>query len=165
MSPDLHSVEIRRAGPDDAEAIASVLLQAFAEYKPLYTIAGFTATTPTPLEILTRMEEGPHWVALHEGMVIGTVSAVVRGESVYIRGMAVLPQARGLRVGELLLREAESFASESNLRHLFLRTTPFLDRAIRLYRKFGFERTADGPHDLFETPIFTMEKWTTADKL
>jgi ribosomal protein S18 acetylase RimI-like enzyme len=72
--------------------------------------------------------------------------------------MAVSPRARGNRLGELLLEVVESFAAESNLSRLFLSTTPFLDRAIALYRNYGFERTEEGPHELFGTPLFTMEK-------
>ena len=50
-------------------------------------------------QVLARMQEGPVWVALREGAVLGTVAAVVKGESVYIRGMAVLPSARGSGAG------------------------------------------------------------------
>jgi len=41
---------------------------------------------------------------------------------------------------------------------MLLSTTPFLDDAIRLYQRFGFERIREGPHDLAGTPLFTMEK-------
>jgi hypothetical protein len=41
---------------------------------------------------------------------------------------------------------------------LLLSTTPFLDRAIRLYEKFGFRRNGEPPHDLFGTPLITMDK-------
>ena len=89
---------------------------------------------------------------------IGTAAAVVKGPDMYIRGMAVLPTARGLHIGELLLSEIQSLAMRIGCRRIFLSTTPFLDRAIRLYEKFGFERTDEGPHELFGTPLFTMEK-------
>jgi hypothetical protein len=39
-----------------------------------------------------------------------------------------------------------------------LSTTPFLNSAIRLYENFGFRRNEAEPHDLFGTPMFTMEK-------
>ena len=74
------------------------------EFKALYTDGGFAATTPDAEQVLTRMQEGPVWVALREGVVLGTVAAVVKGESVYIRGMAVLPSARGSGVGAALLQ-------------------------------------------------------------
>ncbi|MBC7909661.1 MAG: GNAT family N-acetyltransferase, partial [Pyrinomonadaceae bacterium] len=79
-------------------------------------------------------------------------------EALYIRGMAALPLARGQGIGELLLKHVESFAREHGHERLTLSTTPFLDRAIRLYERAGFLRSDDGPHDLFGTPLFTMAK-------
>ncbi len=72
--------------------------------------------------------------------------------------MAVHPKARGARIGQLLLARIEEYAVGKGFQRLFLSTTPFLDRAIRLYENFGFQVTNEGPHDLFGTPLFTMEK-------
>ena len=149
---------IRLAGPDDAPAIAALLLQSFAEYEPFYTAEGFKATTPSSQEVLNRMNEGPVWIAIHDGAIVGTASVVTKGESLYVRGMAVLPSARGQRTGQLLLEHIERYAAEQNCRRLFLSTTPFLNRAIQLYEHFGFRRSPEGPHDLFGTPLFTMAK-------
>ena len=101
-------------------------------------------------------------MALLDGTIVGTVSAVEQPESVYVRGMAVLPPARGQRIGELLMGQIESFAASRRCRRLSLSTTPFLNRAIALYEQLGFTRTAEGPHDLFGTPLFTLEKWLAA---
>jgi putative acetyltransferase len=155
-NPD--NLKIRMAVSEDAGAIATVLLESFEEYRSLYTGDGFAATTPHREQILNRMNEGPMWVASRDETIVGTVSVVVRGEALYIRGMAVLPNARGQSAGVLLLRQVEAFASERSLRRLFLNTTPFLHRAIRLYQRFGFARTDERPHDLFGTPLFSMEK-------
>ncbi len=123
-----------------------------------YTDEGFAATTPASVEVQNRMTEGPVWIALKDRRIVGTVSVVPRGEVLYIRGMAVLPAARGLRLGELLLKEVESFAFAHDYERLTLSTTPFLLRAIRLYEQSGFRRTSDGPNQLFGTPLFTMVK-------
>jgi ribosomal protein S18 acetylase RimI-like enzyme len=72
--------------------------------------------------------------------------------------MAVLPRARGKKIGWSLLKAVEHFARRQNCRRMFLSTTPFLHRAIRLYERFGFRRGAEGPHELFGTPLFTMVK-------
>jgi hypothetical protein len=56
------------------------------------------------------------------------------------------------------LDEIERFARDSNGLWLFLSTTPFLNAAIRLYELNGFRRPGE-PHDLFGTPLFTMEKF------
>jgi len=142
----------------EASLIASVLEAAFAEYRSLYTDEGFAATTPNSDQIQRRIIEGPVWIALRDDEAIGTVSVVLRGEELYVRGMAVLPTSRGLHLGELLLKQVEDFALAHKCKRLILSTTPFLLRAIRLYERTGFRRTAEGPHDLFGTPLFTMAK-------
>jgi putative acetyltransferase len=143
---------------DEAPAIAEILRQSFAEYESLYTPEGLAATTPPSEQIQNRFNEGPVWVALQGAAIVGTVAAVLKDRGVYVRSMAILPTARGLGIGRVLLEHVERFASESGQRRLSLSTTPFLLRAIRLYEQFGFRRSDEGPQDLFGTPLFTMEK-------
>lgn len=155
-------VEIRRAGAEDAASIASVLYESFLEYESSYTAEAFAATVSSPEQVRERLNEGPVWIALKDGRVTGTVSAVVRAEGLYIRGMAVSPAERGSGTGRRLLKCAEDFASERGCARLFLSTTPFLTAAIRLYEQSGFSRSNEGPHDLRGTPLFTMVKDLTA---
>jgi GNAT superfamily N-acetyltransferase len=152
------NIEIRLAGSGDAAAIAALLAQAFAEYEPLYTPDGYAATAITRERVISRIEEGPVWVAFSDQRILGTVSVVARGESLYVRGMAVSPKARGRLIGRLLMTHIEQFAQFRAIPRLYLSSTPFLGRAIRLYERSGFQRTTDGPTDLFGTPLFTMEK-------
>ena len=149
---------MRKAEPADARTISEVLAHAFADYRPLYTAAGFSATTPTAPRILDRMAEGPVWVALDRDRIVGTVSVLLRGSQCYVRGMAILPSGQGRGAGRLLLQTVEEFAIAAEATSLTLSTTPFLDRAIRLYERFGFRRSSEGPTDLFGTPLFTMTK-------
>jgi putative acetyltransferase len=149
-------IQIRRAVPDDARAIASLLHRSFIEYESLYTAEAFAATICTPERILERLNEGPIWVALQDETLVGTVSAAFSGEALYIRGMAVDPLARGSGTGRSLLNCAGEFALQNGFKSLILSTTPFLSSAIRLYESYGFHRTSDGPHDLSGTPLFTM---------
>jgi N-acetylglutamate synthase-like GNAT family acetyltransferase len=151
-------LEIRRAAQEDAAAIAAVLHESFVEFKDLYTDQGFAATAIGIEQVVTRMREGPVWVALHEAVVLGSVAAVIKSDSVYIRGMAVLPTARGSGAGTRLLQQVEAWAVTQGYSRLSLSTTPFLDSAIRLYERSGFRRMDEGLHDLFGTPLFEMEK-------
>ena len=134
------------------------MFESFAEYESLYTPDGFAATAITTWQIALRMAEGPVWVAVSGERILGTASVTPKGDSLYVRGMAVLPSARGQRIGELLLTHVEQFAASESFRRLTLSTTPFLFRAIRLYEHFGFQRTDEGPHELFGTPLFSMQK-------
>lgn len=72
-------VLIRNAGIDESSSIASVLWQAFIEYESLYTPAGFAATTPSADQIRERWNEGPVWVAVQNGDIVGTVAVVPKG--------------------------------------------------------------------------------------
>jgi GNAT superfamily N-acetyltransferase len=159
LQPSEASVLIRRADAQDASEVAGVLRQSFLEYQDQYTPEGFAATTPGEQQVRSRMAEGPAWVALLSNAIVGTASVVEKGEGgLCVRGMAVLPSARGRGVGELLLREIEAFALRNSCTRLLLSTTPFLAGAIRLYERFGFKRTPGGPNDLFGTPLFSMAK-------
>jgi len=158
VEQDQTSISIRLEQASEVTAIASVILQSFAEYQATYTPAAFAATTPTADAIRRRLDEGPVWVACHQGAVVGTVSAVPRGAACYIRSMAILPSARGRGIGRLLLQHVEDFAAAHGHTYLLLSTTPFLARAIRLYQQVGFLRSSDGPHELFGTALFTMVK-------
>lgn len=154
--------QIRPATPEDVQAIEMVLRQAFAEYEALYTPEALSATTPPASLLGQRLAEGPTWVVTQDAAIVGTVSAVLKDTGVYVRSMAILPTQRGQGLGRWLLQEVEAFARAHNAARLFLSTTPFLARAIRLYEQFGFRQSADGPHDLFGTPLFTMVKNLTA---
>jgi GNAT superfamily N-acetyltransferase len=151
-------IQIRLAEPHDASAIAKVLYESFVEYQALYTREGFVATTPNADQILDRLREGPVWLALRDRRALGTGAAIMKGHSLYMRGMAVLPCSRGLGIGARLLEQVERWASSRDCGLLFLSTTPFLSAAIRLYEGCGFRRSNEGPRDLFGTPLFTMVK-------
>ena len=149
-------IEIRLAVPNDATAISMILAEAFAEYEPLYTKEGYATTTPKSDVIKNRFREGKIWVAVLNKEIVGTVSVVPENESLYIRSMAILAQARGKKIGERFLKRIEDFANENHYKRLTLSTTPFLNRAIRLYENFGFVR--NGTDDLHGTPLIRMEK-------
>ena len=151
-------MKIRLATRSDASAIANVILQSFLEYKSSYTDEAFAATTPTSTEVQHRLAEGPVWIAVRDETVVGTFSGVPDKEALYVRSLAVLPENRGRRTGELLLDQVENYAYENGYRRLILSTTPFLTSAIGLYERFGFRRSSEGPNDRLGTPIFTMVK-------
>ena len=146
---------IRAAEPSDAESVARVLAESFAEYESSYTPRAYAATVPSIDEIKRRFGEEKIWVAVCGERIVGTVAAVPKNDSLYVRSMAIVPTARGQKIGEKLLTEIENYAADRNCWKLFLNTTPFLKRAIRLYKKFGFVRR--GTDDLFGTSLVPME--------
>jgi GNAT superfamily N-acetyltransferase len=151
-------VVVRRTVPDDAAEIARVMLAAFEEFRPLFTPAAFVATAVPAEGVHERIREGPVWVAVRDGAIVGTLAAVDEGADLYIRGMALAPEARGQGVAALLLRAAEAFAAESGAARAYLTTTAFMTAAIALYTSFGFRFAELPPEDLFGTELLVMEK-------
>jgi len=151
-------IEVRLATAADARTIHTVLTKSFEEYKARYTDAAFEAAVPPLERILERMKEGPVWVAEQRGEVVGTISAVPKGKTLLLRGLAVPPAERGRAIGKLLLVCVARHAFRNGYRRMTLSTTPFLTRAIRECEQFGFQRSQEGPHDLHGTPVYTLTK-------
>ena len=151
-------MSIRRASAADVEQVADALRCAFAEYERLYTRAGYAATTPDAAQLRARWNEGPVWVAVDDGGIVATVAAMPRENGVYVRSMAVRPEARGKGTGRALMREVELYAVSERAHRTYLSSTPFLYDAIRLYEALGFRRTGEPPHELGGTPLVTLEK-------
>jgi len=152
------SIEIRAATAAEALDIEHVLSLSFAEYKSSYTNAAFEVTSPSREKILKRMDEGTVWVAVHNGEVVGTISAIPKGREIRLRGLAVPPAERGRALGRLLLIHAARYALKNGFRRMSLSTTPFLTRANREYEQFGFQRSPEGPQSVLGTPTYTMTK-------
>jgi GNAT superfamily N-acetyltransferase len=152
------AMQIKEVAAEEAPLVASILRAAFAEYESLYTPEAFAATVSSVDLVRQRLDEGPIWLAVHNGHAVGTVAAVRKDDGLYMRGMGVIPSARGLGAGARLLAHVCEVAVASRADRVFLSTTPFLADAIRLYQSFGFVRTEDGPNQLYGTPVFTMEK-------
>jgi len=138
--------------------VADVLREAFESYRPQYTPEAFAATTPSAEQVRQRWHEGPVWVVVHDGRIVGTVAAVPRGHALYMRSMGVRPASRGSGCGRLLVEAVERHATANGHRLVVLSTTPFLHPAIALYARCGFARTDAGPLDLAGTPLVTMSK-------
>lgn len=151
-------MRVRRATEHDADTIAAVLRDAFAEHERLYTRAGYAVTTPDASRLRERWREGPVWVAEDDGRIVATVAAAPRDDGVYVRSMAVRPEARGKGAARALMRQLELYAVSERAPRMFLSSTPFLYDAIRLYEGLGFRRTGAPPHELGGTPLLTMEK-------
>lgn len=58
-----------------------------------------------------------------------------------MKRLYVRPQFRGQRLGELLVQKIITDAKEIGYSHMLLDTLPFLEKAIRMYKKFGFYMT------------------------
>ena len=83
---------------------------------------------------------GQIWFALHEELgVIGTCAVKNFGDNWYeLTKMGVLAKSRGLKAGEILLKQVLIDCKEMDINTLFLLTNSKCEAAIHLYEKNGF---------------------------
>jgi N-acetylglutamate synthase-like GNAT family acetyltransferase len=152
-------VQVRLALRADAEAIAKVLAEAFGAYRDNYTPEAFEIVTPLADEIVKRFDEGPQWVAEIGGRIVGTVSVTTGSEGLYIRSMAVNPNAQGQGVGHKLMCAVNEYADASKHERIFLYTTYFVPGAKKFYESHGYEWVRDtSAEEWYGTPGLEMDR-------
>ncbi|MFL6051669.1 MAG: GNAT family N-acetyltransferase [Actinoallomurus sp.] len=142
-------VEIRVAHPDELRAIGELTAA-------VYVAAGYISPNGGYVHKLrdaaARAREAELVVAVRAGEAIGTVTYCPSdstwaqlagpGEAEF-RMLAVNPMARGLGLGEALVRHCVGRAREDGCGTLRLSTEPVMHAAHRIYRRLGFVRTPD----------------------
>lgn len=152
-------LDIRLAVPDDSDAIAGLIYEAFAPFEAEYTPGAFEYTTPKADAIRPRFEEGPTWIAEVDGKAVGTVSGLPDGERFYIRSMAIKPAVQRGGIGQRLLDALETYARQHGFEKLYLYTTFVLPGAKRLYEKNGFYVLRETPpEEWYDMGGLEMEK-------
>lgn len=128
----------------------------FSEHRADYTGEAYESTVLDAARITDRLAEGPTWLAVRNGTILGTLSAVPRGDELYIRSLTVHPDTRGLGIGELLIVKATDWATDAGFARCRLETTPFLESSQRLYIRCGFTYDTAARADLHGTPLVAM---------
>jgi ribosomal protein S18 acetylase RimI-like enzyme len=152
-------VFIRKATREDATGILACLSAAFEQYRDSYTSAAFTDTVLTVETIAKRLQDMTVFVATDKsGEIVGTIACgIVNAEEGHIRGMAVVPAFQGSGIAAQLLMRAEWHFREGNCKKISLDTTSPLERAIRLYERFGFSPSGK-VQDFFGMPLMEYVK-------
>lgn len=101
--------------------------------------------------ILDNDANGRVWLAENGRDLVGSAAMVDRGDKGQLRWVIVAPQARGTGLGKKLIHAAMDYAAtQSAWREVFLETTDGLSVSMEIYRKLGFEITAEKLEDLWE---------------
>ncbi len=153
------SFSIRKAKNEDCAGILECLSLAFAPYRSEYTPDAYLDTVLTSETLGKRLLRMSVFVAIDVSeRVMGTIACqVLDCDEGYLRGMAVLPESRGLGVGQQLLDHAEAELGKAGCRTIILNTTEPLKRAVRFYEKNGFRPTGT-IRDFFGMPLFQYRK-------
>lgn len=98
---------------------------------------------------------GRMYLALVDGKAADCV-ALTRNDETYceIKRLYVRPAYRGLRISRVLTDQVIQDAREIGYRYMRLDTFPFMDKAIRLYKQYGFYEIGKYNDNPAKTAIF-----------
>jgi ribosomal protein S18 acetylase RimI-like enzyme len=149
--------EPRRAHPNDAAAIRTLVRAAFAKYVPRM------GREPAPMlaDYTEPIETGRVWVLEDGGTLVGVLVGVPRADHLYVDTVAVSPDAGGRGLGRLLLERAERDAVELGLPEVRLSTNEAMTENIAYYPRRGYAVTGRGIEDGYQRVFFTKRVTTS----
>jgi ribosomal protein S18 acetylase RimI-like enzyme len=158
---------IRRARPKETDAVAKLLVRAFAELgRGFYWPDGWDRYLSGVADVEGRRDQTQLWVAELDESIVGSVDYYPPGNGGYhpaitfppgwaaFRCLAVDPERRGAGVGRALVEHLVALARRDQATHLVLHSIPLMTVAVGLYQRMGFARLpshdfrprAESPH-------------------
>jgi ribosomal protein S18 acetylase RimI-like enzyme len=124
----------RRAGPDDAAAIAALTLEAYAKWVP---VAG---RRPLPMDVDYDAAVLAHRFDLIEaqGELAALIETTPDGDQLLIVNVAVKPAFQGRGLGVRLMHHAEALAAQAGLSGTRLYTNKLFTANVSLYAALGY---------------------------
>src|SRR5688500_16009363 len=160
MSRTVEGFSIRTIEPGDNPALAQVVRNTLAEFganKP--GTVYFDPTTDALYEVFQK-PGSVYYVVLKDDKIIGGGGVYptdgLPADTCELVKMYLLPEARGLGLGRLLIEKCLQFAKESGYNKVYLETMPELKNALKVYEKMGF-KYLDGP--MGNSGHFGCELW------
>ena len=152
---------IASAKIDDAEAILSLQKRAFESEAKLYNDWGIPPLTQSLDSLKAEILAGGVLKYSQDGVIIGSVRALLQDGKCKIGRMMVAPEFQGQGIGSALLAAIEARFPQAHSFELF--TGAKSEGNIRLYRRHGYEIVTTKALSPSVTLVF-MSKSKTSDK-
>ncbi|MGA4851222.1 GNAT family N-acetyltransferase [Streptomyces sp. G5(2025)] len=148
---DTTTLTIRRARPEEYEALGALTAQAyldgghldFGAQDPYLAVLRDVAARAAAAEVLVAEAGGKALGCVTYVASGGPMADIARDGEAEIRMLAVSTAARGRGAGETLVRECVRRAREAGRTGLVLSTQTSMHAAHRLYERLGFVRTPE----------------------
>ncbi|HEY4136608.1 MAG TPA: GNAT family N-acetyltransferase [Alphaproteobacteria bacterium] len=129
--------EIRKAGPDDAAAVAAIVQDAYAKYVPRI------GRPPRPMleDYAALIRDGIVWVLTEGAQAVGVLVLEDRPDHLLLQNVALAPHAQGRGLGKRLLDYAEQEALARGYGEIRLYTNEKMTENIAIYTKIGYRET------------------------
>jgi ribosomal protein S18 acetylase RimI-like enzyme len=137
--PEASALEIRRAGADDAAAIAALTCEAYAKWIPVIG----RAPKPMTADYATAVREHLIDLLFADGALAALVECIRESDHLLIENLAVSPAHQGHGYGHRMLLQAEQIACDLDLAEVRLYTNKLFAENIAFYRKRGYRLDAE----------------------
>lgn len=153
MSNAKNGLRLRNARPDELDAVARLLRDAYLEYKELLPPDVWKGYLAEMMDVRRRLDEAELIVVEVDGKLAGTVTFYPEspgpGQGSWPKGwagvrlLAVHPSFRGRCVGRALMDECVRRCRERGVRTIGLHTTVMMEVARGMYERMGFVRVPE----------------------
>ena len=129
------ATNLRRATLADATTIRDLTRLAYAKWIPLI------GREPKPMTVNYDRAVIDHMIDLYEvdGDAVALIEVVPHAQYLLIENIAVRPDHQGRKIGDLLLKHAETIARSLHLNELQLYTNAAFISNIEFYSRRGFQ--------------------------
>ena len=127
-------LELRRAGPADADAIAALTRDAYAKWVPVIGRA------PKPMTADYDVAVREHLIdLLHSGgKLVALIECILKPDHLLIENLAVSPDCQGNGYGRRLMAHAEDLARAMGQAEVRLYTNKLFAENVAFYHKLGY---------------------------
>jgi putative acetyltransferase len=135
-------VRIRELQKEDNPQLAKIVRDTLAEFGANHpNTVYYDPTTDTLFEVF-QIKGSKYFLAEIAGEMVGGGGIYptdgLPTDTCELVKMYLLPQARGLGLGRLLIEKCIEAANELGYKKIYLETMPELKQALKVYEKFGF---------------------------
>lgn len=131
---------VRKAVPEDAEAILKITREVFKTYQEQAGIAGSLAALNETVEDIVKDIETKHvFTALYKDKVIGSVRIEILDDgTAYLSRFGVDSEYQSKGVGKVLIHAVDKLMEEQKIKALCLHTASRMFSLVRFYYGQGF---------------------------
>lgn len=134
---------IRSIQPSDNPALAKIVKDTLAEFGANHPNTVYYDPTTDALYELFQKERAVYNVAELDGAIVGGGGIYptdgLPEDTCELVKMYLVPEARGMGLGKMLIEKCIAQARENGFRYIYLESMPELKQALKVYARFGFE--------------------------
>ena len=144
--------EIREAHDDELDIVASLCVDAYAEYAASMSPDAWSTFAQDIANVRGRTVDAQQLVAVRHGRIVGSVTLYLPWKgaqegSASVRLLAVPPDQRGTALGRELMRACIDRARGAGSSRVVLTVTQEMEQARDLYESMGFARAPELDHE------------------